>query len=476
VKEVYEKNKVVFNVVAGVIAVLFSLLVYQQSSASIQNLTSASDDVLKGVFAGDKPYAFYCMRGTGKDEAPHPLFSELNKALGGKYGFAMVNCNHKLPSGKTILDRFALNRKTKPIIFLTAPWFGGRAKQVTGAGLKDAKTSRKYVDAAMTPRAMEVSSDKELYKYCGWGKSSVTHDDKSIGTSCIAIVKGKRHAKAHMDLEERIIRENPRQRYVSVNAAKRRLSFEDPESMPADAFAIKVHAMRNGTHHISMVNPATWDYLSTFVSHAIGTPLYDFEEEESSEGKQQQQQSGIKLKKLVPSRAFRDRSQSQQQQQQQQPRDDTAGDADTYEGDGMTKAQKKARRERLKKQKTAGAGAGAGGAGGNSDTAAAEPAVELTPEEVETARLEKEARAREYVFCYAIVLPLFLLVISLSLSHPSIAPCLSALSHTTWHESNHHYLNQSINNQSINRHNAHITITIQVHGAAAAGADVRGGR
>ena len=102
---------------------------------------------------------------------------------GSKYGFAMVNCNHKLPSGKTIMERFALNKKMKPIIFMTAPWFGGRAKQATGSALKDVKSLKKHVDSTLIPRAQEVTSDKELAKYCGFGKSSYTNDEKSIGVS-----------------------------------------------------------------------------------------------------------------------------------------------------------------------------------------------------------------------------------------------------------------------------------------------------
>ena len=69
--------------------------------------------------------------------------------------------------------------------------------------------------------------------------------------------------------------------------------------MPADSFALKVHALRNGTHSMSMVNPVTWDYTSTFVGHAMGTPLYDFEGEASVP---------IGIKKLAASSSFRDRS------------------------------------------------------------------------------------------------------------------------------------------------------------------------
>lgn len=374
VREVYEKNQMIFNVVAVLIAVLFSLVIYQQSSSSIQNLSDASDDALKGVFTGSKPYIFYCARGTGKDEKVAPIFAELNKVKGNKYGWAMVNCNHKLPSGKTVMDRFSLNRKTKPIIFMTAPWFGGRAKQATGASLKDTKTLSKFVDSSLAPRAQEVTSDRDLAKYCGWGKSSITHDDKSIGTSCVVFVKGKRHAKAHADIEERLIREHPRQRYISLDANKKRLNFEDTESLPADSFAIKVHALRNGTHHMSMVNPVTWDYLSTFVSHAVGTPLYDFDGDGAVP---------VKLKKVVPPTAFRDRSRPKETPPP--PRDETE-DQD-YEGDGMSKEQRKARRDRLKKER-----------GGSSRAAdEEEKPEELTPEEIEQHRLEKEAKAREYL-------------------------------------------------------------------------------
>jgi hypothetical protein len=75
-------------------------------------------------------------------------------------------------------------------------------------------------------------------------------------------------------------------------------------------------------------------------------------------------------------------------------------------------------------------------------------------------------RAILYVFCYTLVLPsflLFLFVMSLSVCQSlyllSVSCCMSALSDTTWHESNHHLtppLNQSIDT---------ILITMQVRTA-----------
>ena len=66
VKEVYENNQTIFNVVAGLVAIVFSLVIYQQSSSSIQNLSDASDDVLKGVFT-EINRIFFTAQG-GQDE------------------------------------------------------------------------------------------------------------------------------------------------------------------------------------------------------------------------------------------------------------------------------------------------------------------------------------------------------------------------------------------------------------------------
>ena len=45
-------------------------------------------------------------------------------------------------------------------------------------------------------------------------------------------------------------------------------THETPLSAP------QVHALRNATHYLSMVNPVTWDYATTFMSQAISSPSY----------------------------------------------------------------------------------------------------------------------------------------------------------------------------------------------------------
>ena len=172
--------------------------------------------------------------------------------------------------------RFDINKKVRPTIFLTAPWFGGKAKQLQSTHMKDLKTMRRSVDTLLAPRATEIFSDQDLNKYCNFNAKTYTDDDKSIGHTCLVFVKGKRHSKTSIDLEEKIIRAYPRQKYVTLDGVKRRLSFEDDADSPVDTFALKVYALRNGTHHMTMSNPSTWDFMNTFVSHAVGTPLYGF--------------------------------------------------------------------------------------------------------------------------------------------------------------------------------------------------------
>jgi hypothetical protein len=142
--------------------------------------------------------------------------------------------------------------------------------------LKDVTSLKKFVDQTMGPKGVEVITDKDLMKACGFNvvNKSAPVDTNSRGETCFVFVKGAKYTKG--SLEERIIRANPKAKIATVDAVKRRLSFENPEAMSADMFDLKVHALRNGTHYMSMVNPPTWDYVSTFMSTASSSPSYSY--------------------------------------------------------------------------------------------------------------------------------------------------------------------------------------------------------
>lgn len=275
VKLLQQNMMIILQVLGGVAALYISLSAYRNSPSAIQNLVNSNQETLKTALTGDMPYLFYCHRG-GKDERVPQIFTELNKVKNSKMGFALVNCSQVLPSGKNLYERFKLRQEIKPTIFETAPWT--KTTQASKKDMKDISSLKKFVEQTMAPKAVEVITDKDLMKHCGFSaaKKGASAETNSRGETCFVLVKGSKFTKSHADLEERIIRANPKVKIATIDAVKKRLSFEDPEALPGNTFALKIHALRNSTHHMSMVNPLTWDYLSTFISQAISSPSYSY--------------------------------------------------------------------------------------------------------------------------------------------------------------------------------------------------------
>lgn len=269
----YAQNNIqlILGFFIAIIALLLGYSATKMNSSSIQNLLSANSDTIKNALAGNDPYLFYCAKTSRnvKDEDRIPtIFTDLHQARSSKINFATINCSQVLPSGKTIIERFKLKQDIKPTIFGVAPW--AKSKQASYESLKDVESMKKFIDISFSPKATLVTSDKDLWKFCGFSKNSTRA--RPIDDTCIVLLKGSRYSKTHIDMESRLVKENPRLNFALVDATKRRLSFENPYEISADLFALKVHAFRNTTHYLSMVNPITDDYLSTFIAHAIGTP------------------------------------------------------------------------------------------------------------------------------------------------------------------------------------------------------------
>ena len=244
----------------------------------IKNLVNADAEALKSAIFGDVPHLFYCDRGgigkgvSNSDRIPG-IFTDLHAIKGSEMGFATLNCSRMLPSGKSIWDRFKIKKEWRPTIFGTAPWM--KPKQAGPNYLKDLASLRKFVEVAMAPRGTDISSDKQLVKFCGFDKN-VAEDDSSVTDTCFVLMKGSRFSKAQADLEAKLVRQYPKLKIASIDGTKRRLSFEDYEDLTPDIFSIQLHALRNGTHYLTMQYPSTSDYLSTFISHSNGLPLGDF--------------------------------------------------------------------------------------------------------------------------------------------------------------------------------------------------------
>lgn len=272
-------GKSLFRQVATVVAILaaiFGFVLYRSTSQAIRDLVNAEPDTLKEAFFGETPHLFYCERGLGENKVGTipSVYSDLNIIKGGSITFATVNCSQVLPSGKTIFDRFKLKKEWKPTIFGTAPWV--KPVQVSPNSLGNVQSFKKFVEDSLAPKATVVKSDKHLWQHCALAKN-IVYDDRDIAETCILMVKGTKFTSATAQLEQRLVQAFPRVKFAMIDAAKMRMTFEDPDGMPPDYFALKLHALRNGTHYQSMVNPITWDYLNTFVSSAVAAPLYDFQ-------------------------------------------------------------------------------------------------------------------------------------------------------------------------------------------------------
>jgi hypothetical protein len=265
---------------AVILAIIFGVILYRSTSQAIKNLVNADPDSLKDAFFGNKPHLFVCDRelGNNKIGTIPAIFSDLNVIKGNTISFATVNCSQVLPSGKTIMERFKLKKEWKPTIFGTAPWT--KPIQAQPSALANVQSLKKFAEDSLAPKATVVKSDKHLWQHCAFAKNLV-YDDRDISETCVLLVKGSKFSSTTAQLEQRLVQSYPQVKFAMVDASKLRMTFEDPDGMPPDYFALKVHALRNGTHFQSMVHPITWDYLNTFVSSAVAAPLYDYQGDSS---------------------------------------------------------------------------------------------------------------------------------------------------------------------------------------------------
>jgi hypothetical protein len=386
-----ENKKTALQVLGAIVVIAFSSVMYSSSSSGIRDLVNVDTEMLKDVMSGDLPYLYYCHRG-GQDEMVPPVFSDLNARKGTKLGFALVNCSQTLPSGKTMYERFHLKKEWRPVIFGTAPW--SKPKQASPASMKDVKALTTFVDSALAPRATEVHSEKELLSYCGFqtekkGKKKQANVELSpISSTCIVLVKGNRHGKAHTDIEERLIANHPKTKFAIVDGSKHQLSIEGPSKpLAADGYSLNVYAFRNATHHLNMVNPVTWDYVNTFVSTAIATPSYQYD------GDFKAPVTFAKDAKKKKKSAFKDRS----------PFGSAGTGSSSSSGGGSGRKSKASKESSSRNKNDARQGAGAraekpseAGAGADADTTAKKDAgPQLTPAEIMARKLAAERARRE---------------------------------------------------------------------------------
>ena len=135
------------------------------------------------------------------------VFQEAFKDGSSPAEFRVIDCNYILPSsGKTIIERFNLDTKVRPTMFLSGAV--GEPKQIPSKHLKTGPMLVKLLRAKLVPHAQKVETTQELRTKCL---------DKEI---CGLLLKGEKKAPKYLkDAMQNLLKEFPNVSFASVDAS-----------------------------------------------------------------------------------------------------------------------------------------------------------------------------------------------------------------------------------------------------------------
>lgn len=121
--------------------------------------------------------------------------------------FRLIDCNFVLPaSEKTILERFNLDPKVRPTIFLSGSV--GEPKQIPAKHLKTGAMLTKLLRSKLVPHAVKVETTQDLRSKCL---------DKDI---CGLLLKGTKKAPTYLkDAMQNLLKEFPNIAFAAVDAS-----------------------------------------------------------------------------------------------------------------------------------------------------------------------------------------------------------------------------------------------------------------
>mmetsp|Transcript_41148 Transcript_41148/g.98541 ORF Transcript_41148/g.98541 Transcript_41148/m.98541 type:complete len:497 (+) Transcript_41148:244-1734(+) len=135
--------------------------------------------------------------------------SQLMKNNGLAAEFRVVDCESPLPSssdGKTLAERFKLNVKTRPTVFVSGKI--GQPKQVPSKHLKTGKMLAKALTNLLTPKAEKIETTQDLRTKCL---------DKPI---CGLLFKGSKQSPNYVkDAMSKLVTEHPSVAFGAVDSS-----------------------------------------------------------------------------------------------------------------------------------------------------------------------------------------------------------------------------------------------------------------
>ena len=171
------------------------------------------DTELREVFFGEsntgKSYAVLCHSDENTSTPISSVFQEAHGNLPSTtpIEFRLLDCNFILPSsGKSIADRFNLNLKKRPTIFLSGTV--GAPKQIDEKHLKTGKMLVNYLRGKVEVRAAKIETTQDLRSKCL---------DKNI---CALLLKGTTKAPAYLkDAMNKLLKEFPNVSFAALDAS-----------------------------------------------------------------------------------------------------------------------------------------------------------------------------------------------------------------------------------------------------------------
>lgn len=164
---------------------------------------------LREVFFGEaktgKSYAVLCHA----EDSTVPIssvFADAFKDGSAPAEFRMIDCNGMLASGKTVAERFKLDLKSRPTIFLSGAI--GEPQQLPQKHLKTGNMLVKMLKGKLEKRTVKIETTQELRAKCL---------DQPV---CGLLLKGKKEAPAYLkDAMQKLLKEFPDVAFASIDAS-----------------------------------------------------------------------------------------------------------------------------------------------------------------------------------------------------------------------------------------------------------------
>jgi hypothetical protein len=166
---------------------------------------------MRDVFFGEgetgKNYVVLCHSDTSR----LPISSVFQDAFGSVGAtvaeFRLLDCQHILqPSGKTVAERFGLDLKQRPTIFISGAT--GEPKQIPTKHLKTGKMLAKMLKGQLEPHAAKVETTQDLRVKCL---------DKDI---CALLLKGTTKAPSYLkDAMKNLLKEFPKVSFAAIDSS-----------------------------------------------------------------------------------------------------------------------------------------------------------------------------------------------------------------------------------------------------------------